>query len=57
MILKKNCQHVNEMMAVDVKKFLNFYWLRFLIIRQNVNMATNANLHSGLTCIKNVVLG
>ena len=44
-------QHVNEMMAVAVKNFLNFLWSRFLIIRQNVNMATNAILYSGLTPI------
>ena len=41
MILKKFGQYVNEMMTVAVKKFL--------INRQNVNMATNAILHSGLT--------
>ena len=49
MILIKLGQHVNEMMAVAVKKFQNFYWSRFLIIRQNVNMATNAILNCGLT--------
>ena len=32
-----------------VKTFQNFLWSRFLIIRQNVNMATNAVLNSGLT--------
>ena len=36
-------------MAVAVKNFLNFGWSRFLIIRQNVNMATNAIFNSGLT--------
>ena len=41
-------QHVNEMMAVALKKFQNFLWSRFLIIRQNVNMATNAILYCGL---------
>ena len=48
MILTKLGQHVNEMMAVAVKNFLNFCWSRFLIIRQNVNMATNAILCCGL---------
>ena len=42
-------QHVNEMMVVAVKTFQNFLWSCFLIIRQNVNMATNAILNSGLT--------
>ena len=42
-------QHINEMMAVAVKKFLNLLWSRFLIIRQNVNMATNAILYYGLS--------
>ena len=46
---EKFCQHVNEMMAAAVKKILNFGWSRFLIIRQNVNMATNAILYSALT--------
>ena len=46
MILTKLGQHVNEMMAVAVKKF---QWSRFLIIRQNVNKATNAILNSSLT--------
>ena len=41
-------QHVNEMMAIAVKTVQNF-WSRFLIIRQNVNMATNAILYCGLT--------
>ena len=52
MILTKLGQQVNEMMAVAVKKFHSnkvFYWSRFLIIRQNVNMATNAILHCRLT--------
>ena len=48
MILIKFGHYVNEMMAV-VKNFQNFLWSRFLIIRQNVNMATNAILNSGLT--------
>ena len=33
MILIKLGQHVNEIMAVVVKKFQNFYSSRFLIIR------------------------
>ena len=37
-----------EMMAVAVKQFQNFLWSGFLIIRQNVNMATNAILYCGL---------
>ena len=37
------------MMAVAVDNFQNFWWSRFLIIRQNVNMATNAILNCGLT--------
>ena len=49
MILIKLGQYVNEMMAVAVKMFENFYWSRFLIIRQNVNMATNAILNCGLS--------
>ena len=47
MILTKLGQHVNEMMAVVVKNIQNF-WSRFLIIRQNGNMATNAVLYCGL---------
>ena len=47
MILKKIGQHFNEMMAVAVKNKINVRWSRFLIIRQNVNMATNAILYSG----------
>ena len=47
-ILIKAGGHVSEMMAVDVKKFPNFLWLGFLIIRQNVNMATNAIFYCGL---------
>ena len=49
MIFIKLGQHVNEMMAVAVKKFQNFLWSRFFIIRQNVNMAINAILNCGLT--------
>ena len=45
-ILTKFCEHVNEMIAVAVT---NFLWSSFLIIRQNVNMATNAILYCGLT--------
>ena len=48
MILKQFCQHVNEMMTVAVTKFQNVWWSRFLIIKQNVNIATNAILNSGL---------
>ena len=48
MILAKFGQHVDEMMVVAVKIF-RIWWSRFLIIRQNVNMATNAILYSGLT--------
>ena len=46
---KKMGQHVNEVMTVAAKNFKNFLMLRFLIIRQNVNMATNTILNSGLT--------
>ena len=49
MILIKFGQYINEMMAVAVKNFQNFLWSRFLIIRQNVNVATNAILNCGLT--------
>ena len=49
MILIKVGQYINEMMAVAVDNFKNFLWSRFLIIRQNVNMATNAILNCGLT--------
>ena len=52
MILTKRGRHVNEMMAVAVKKILNFLLSRFLIIRQNVNMATNVILYCGLTLKK-----
>ena len=48
MILIKLSLHVNEKIVVAVKKFQNFWWSRFLIIRQNVNMATNAILYVGL---------
>ena len=48
MSLIKLGQQVNEMMAVAVKKFQNFLLSRFPIIRQNVNMATNAILYCGL---------
>ena len=48
MILQNLGQHVNEMMAVAVKKILNFLCSRFLIISQNVNIATNAILYCGL---------
>ena len=37
------------MMAVTVNNFQNFWWSCFLIIRQNVNMATNAILYCGLS--------
>ena len=49
MILTKLDQQVNEMMAIAVKNVLIFLWSRFLIIRQNVNMATNAILYCGLS--------
>ena len=49
MILIKFGQYVNEMMAVAVKNFQNFLWSRFLIIRQNVNLATNAIPYCGLS--------
>ena len=42
-------EHVSEMMAVAVKKFQIFLWSGFLIIRQNVNIATNAILNCGLS--------
>ena len=48
MILTKLIQHIKDMMAVAVKKFHNFLLLNFLIIRQNVNMATNVEMHWGL---------
>ena len=57
MVLTPFGKHVNEMMAVAVKKFKNFLWSRFLIIRQNVNMATNAILYSGLTPIEVAAYG
>ena len=44
MILTKLGQHVNEMMAIAVKT-VQIFWSRFLIIGQNVNMATNAVLY------------
>ena len=45
MILTKLGHLVNEMMVemvVAMTNFQNFLWSRFLIIRQNVNIATNA---------------
>ena len=48
MILIKFGQYINEMMAVAVENVQNFLWSSFLIIRQNVNMATNAILYCGL---------
>ena len=42
-------EHVNEMMAVAAYLFQDFWWSSFLIIRQNVNMATNAIPNCGLT--------
>ena len=47
MIFTKLDQHVNEMMTSG-KKFKNFLWSRFLIIVQNVNMATNGKRNSRL---------
>ena len=52
MLLRTFGQHVNEMMAVDVKKIHNFLWSSIFIIKQNVNMTTNAILHCGLTSNK-----
>ena len=49
MILIKVGEHVNEMMAVAAYLFQKFLWSGFLIIRQNVNMATNAIPNCGLT--------
>ena len=49
MILIKVGEHVNEMRAVAAYLFQNFLWSGFLIIRQNVNMATNAIPNCGLT--------
>ena len=51
MNLIKFGQYINETMAVAVGNFQNFLWSRFLIIRQNVNMATYAILNCGLTPI------
>ena len=51
MILIKFGQYINEMMAVAVDNFQNFLLSHFLIIIQNVNMATNAILNCGLTPI------
>ena len=49
MLLIKFGQYINKMMAVPVDNFQNFGWSRFLILRQNVNMATNVILNCGLT--------
>ena len=49
MILIKAGEYISEMMAVAVKKFQNFCLSGFLIIRQNVYMATNAILYCGLS--------
>ena len=48
MILTKLGQHVNEMIEIAVKNFKKFLLSSFLIIGQNVNMATNAIRHCGL---------
>ena len=48
MILIKAGELVSEMKAVAVNKFKNFLLSGFLIIRQNVNMATNAIIYCGL---------
>ena len=42
LILTNLDQHVSGMMTSAGKNFYNFLWSRFLIIMQNVNMATNA---------------
>ena len=49
MILIKFCHYINEMMTVPVENFQNLGWSRFLILRQNVNMATNVILNCGPT--------
>ena len=36
LFLTKLGQHINEMMAIAVKHFLNFIWYRFRIIKQIV---------------------
>ena len=56
MILTKLGHLVNEMMVVAMTHFQNFLWSHFLIIRQNVNIATNAILNSGLTPLLTGVL-
>ena len=57
MILIKFGQYINEMMAVAMDNLKNFWWSRFLIIRQNINMATNAILNCGLTPITSICIG
>ena len=53
--LTKVGQHVNEMMACSCYKFCSSDLLTvpFIIIRQNVSMATNAMLHCRLTSVLN----
>ena len=51
MILTKRVQNIYDMMAATLNLFLNFCWCRFLIIRQNVNTATNAIMECGLSSI------
>ena len=48
-MMTKRGQHVNKMMVVAVKNFKKFGWSRFLIIRQNVNMATDAIIYCRLS--------
>ena len=48
MIFIKLVQHIKDMMAVAVKKFHNCLLFNFLIIRQNVKMATNVEMHWGV---------
>ena len=42
MIFTKLGQHINEIMAVLANFFQGFVWSGFVIIRQNVRMATVA---------------
>ena len=39
-IVTKHVHHIDNAVTVDVMKFYNFLWSRFLQIMQNVKMAT-----------------
>ena len=48
MILTKLIQIINDVEAVAVNTFQNILMVRFLIIRHDVNMVTNGEMHCGM---------